>query len=536
MFKRVILIVSGLAFVTAAVVAGINLIGPGTGTPALDLPQAASAQTAVRAPAVAGAFYPSDPDELRAYLQQTLESAPPSQVAGRIFGLVAPHAGYEYCASVAAASYRAIRGRHYDSVIVVGPAHRLPVRGAAIGHWSAWETPLGTVPVDAELSAALRQAEATIGSDPAGSAALQYEHSIETQLPWLQVVLGELRFVPLLVSDDSPENCARIADAIASACADRAVLLVASTDLAHYPAYDDCVRSDRRILEAVMTMDPAVLRARDREILAEGVAELHCTMCGLGPVSIVLQAARRLGAEKATIVAQANSGDVPAGDRSHCVGYAAVVFTGPDQGEQTPAEEEKQVTESNSPANQSGGELTEAQRRELLALARETIARYVSGQPLPDLPTGPPIYAEPRAVFVTLHKHGDLRGCIGSLEPREPLAQAVRTYAIAAATEDPRFPPVTAAEVPQLHIEISVLSPLRKIASPDEIVVGKHGVVVRQGLRSGVFLPQVAVEQGWDRDTMLNYLCAHKAGLPMDAWRRGAELYVFTTEVFAEEH
>jgi AmmeMemoRadiSam system protein A len=151
------------------------------------------------------------------------------------------------------------------------------------------------------------------------------------------------------------------------------------------------------------------------------------------------------------------------------------------------------------------------------------------------LPAGDPVYELERAVFVTLHKRGQLRGCIGTLQAREPLAAAVRSSAISAATQDPRFPPVSPDELPELEIEISVLSPMRPVAGADEIEVGRHGVVVRQGMRSGVFLPQVAPEQGWDRDTMLDILCAQKAGLPADAWRRGAQLEVFTSQVFGEQ-
>jgi AmmeMemoRadiSam system protein A len=180
------------------------------------------------------------------------------------------------------------------------------------------------------------------------------------------------------------------------------------------------------------------------------------------------------------------------------------------------------------------GELNEEQQQILLKLARDTIRSYVTDRTIPDLPTGHAIFEAPRAVFVTLHKHGQLRGCIGCLEAQEPLAAAVRSSAISAATQDPRFPPVTAAELPEIEIEISVLSPLRQVASAEEITVGEHGVMVADGYRRGVFLPQVAPEQGWDRDTMLDCLCTHKAGLPRDAWRRGAELHVFTTQVFSE--
>jgi len=180
------------------------------------------------------------------------------------------------------------------------------------------------------------------------------------------------------------------------------------------------------------------------------------------------------------------------------------------------------------------GELTADQQQVLLKLARDTTEQWVTRQTLPDLPTDAPIFAEPRAVFVTLHKHGQLRGCIGTLEAREPLAAAVRSSAISAATQDPRFPPVSAPELGDVEIEVSVLSPLRKVESAEEIEVGVHGCMVAQGIRRGVFLPQVAPEQGWDCETMLDFLCAHKAGLPADAWRRGADLYVFTTQVFSE--
>lgn len=180
------------------------------------------------------------------------------------------------------------------------------------------------------------------------------------------------------------------------------------------------------------------------------------------------------------------------------------------------------------------GELNEQQQQILLRLARETIEQYVRDRSVPEVPEGDPAFTRERAVFVTLHKHGQLRGCIGSLEATEPLAEAVRSSAVSAAAQDPRFPPVSPDEFDDLEIEVSVLSPLRKVDSPEGITVGVHGVMVAEGMRKGVFLPQVAPEQGWDRDTMLNYLCAHKAGLPADAWRRGADLYVFTTQVFSE--
>lgn len=179
-------------------------------------------------------------------------------------------------------------------------------------------------------------------------------------------------------------------------------------------------------------------------------------------------------------------------------------------------------------------ELNEQQQQILLDLARETTRQHLTIGTVPDLPEGDPMFEQPRAVFVTLYKRKELRGCIGTMEAREPLAAAVRSSAISAATQDPRFPPVTADEVDDLEIEISVLSPLQQVDSAEEIVVGTHGVMVAQGIRRGVFLPHVAPEQGWDRETMLRHLCAHKAGLSAEAWRGDAELWVFTTQTFSE--
>ena len=183
----------------------------------------------------------------------------------------------------------------------------------------------------------------------------------------------------------------------------------------------------------------------------------------------------------------------------------------------------------------SEGELSTEQQLHLLELARTAINHWVSERSRlqPDQREG--IYSQQRAVFVTLRERGQLRGCIGTLEPQEALVDAVVSRAIGAATQDPRFPPVEERELPQLSVHVSVLSPVEPIGDPSEIVLGKHGVIVKHGGGSGVFLPQVAPEQGWDTETMLNRLCSGKAGLDEDAWRTGARLFVFTTQNFGDE-
>jgi AmmeMemoRadiSam system protein A len=183
----------------------------------------------------------------------------------------------------------------------------------------------------------------------------------------------------------------------------------------------------------------------------------------------------------------------------------------------------------------SASPLTPAQRAELLATARQAIRDRVAGRPATAPTTRDPVLRAPGAAFVTLTRAGALRGCIGYMQAIRPLAKAVAHCAAAAAMEDPRFPAVTAQELPDLYVEISVLSPLRPIADPHEIQVGRHGLYVSEGSAHGLLLPQVATEQRWDRETFLCQVC-RKAGLPPDAWQRGATLQMFTAEHFSDKH
>ncbi len=182
------------------------------------------------------------------------------------------------------------------------------------------------------------------------------------------------------------------------------------------------------------------------------------------------------------------------------------------------------------------GLLNDVQRKRLLKIARQALESYIKTGKAPELKEDDPVLNKELGAFVTLHKRGDLRGCIGNMIGKGPLYLTVRDMAIAASTQDHRFPKVTKDEFADIDIEISVLSPMEKIKDPSEIVMGKHGVLVRSGFRSGVFLPQVAEQMNYDREAFMNSLCAHKAGLPADAWKKGeCEIFVYTAEVFGEK-
>ena len=474
----------------------------------------AEAAPSVRAPAVMGSFYPGSPLVLRDEIETDLDAASVKAAPGELVAIIVPHAGYQYSAPVAAYAYRVARGRRYETVAVVGPSHRFPFDGVALSSIPEWLTPLGRVEIDRAASEAISKAY------PAArvlDAVHDPEHSIEVQLPFLQVVLGQFKLLPMLMSDFSDSNCQRLAQALAEWARDKPVLLVASSDMSHYPAYDDAVRVDRETLKAIETMDAAKVSATTKRLMSQGVPELSTCLCGEGPVKTVLMAAKLLGADRVQVLRYANSGDAPRGPRAGVVGYGAVAI----------------YRSKPRPAASAQQDLTPEQQQRLLSLARDALEQYVRTGRVVDVTETDPALLRPGAAFVTLRKGGELRGCIGSLEPTQRLADDVRDRAIMAAARDPRFPPVRSDELAELEVEVSVLSPLRRVASAEEVDIYKHGVMVASGTRRGVYLPQVARETGWSRETLLTHLCQEKAGLPGDAWKNGAELYVFTVQAFS---
>ena len=283
---------------------------------------------------------------------------------------------------------------------------------------------------------------------------------------------------------------------------------------------------DRKVLRAAAGLDPRAFRAANADVMSRGVAGLVTGACGEAPVLAAMAAAREMGATRGTVVSYANSGDVAVGDPGRVVGYGAVVFTNGPPGADTAA--------LDLPRDDGvPGPLDAADKRALLALARETIRRYLETGTIP-LSRGLSARARaPRGAFVTLTRDGALRGCIGRMAPDARLDRVVGAMALEAALSDPRFPPVAAAELAGLRIEISVLTPMRPVSGPGDVVVGRDGVLLSKDGRSAVFLPQVATEQGWGRDEMLDNLCL-KAGLPAGSWRSGAKLSVFQADVFRE--
>ena len=482
----------------------------------------------VRKPVVAGAFYPGDPQSLAGDIDAYLSDADVPELPGEPVALIAPHAGYVYSGPVAARAYAYLRGRSFDAVVVVAPSHRFPFRIASVFGGDGYETPLGVVPVDRALADAISGDTEGFAYEPR---AHSQEHSLEVQVPFLQRVLGEFMIVPIVMGEQTEPSTRLLAGRIANAVRSfggKRVLLVASTDLSHYHSHDEAVALDAHILDAVNDFDP--------EGLLSSLARGECEACGGGPAAAVMMAARELGAVGSSVFGYATSGDVT-GDMSQVVGYMAAVVYGSgggrtDRNGGEGSEAEDHAGDPDAPAYEG---LDPEEREALLSLARRSIEAALTGGKTPAAGMSSPALTAECGAFVTLEKRGALRGCIGYVVASKPLERTVAEMAVQAALHDPRFPPVTADELDDITLEISVMSPLVAVTDVSSIEVGRHGLVIRDGGRSGLLLPQVATDYGWDRETFLEHTCM-KDGLPPDAWKQeGVTILSFTAEVFGEE-
>ncbi len=469
----------------------------------------AHADTKIKRPNVSGQFYTAEPQALSAQIEEFLQRADVAPVDKDIDIVIAPHAGYMYSGAVAAHGFKAASRKQYATIVILAPSHYVGFDGISVGQQDGFQTPLGVVNVDQEFVKRLIAEDEKFYFDPEP---FEREHSLEVEIPFLQKTFANFKIVPVIMGQPSfalLEKFAASLNKIIGARKD--VLIVVSTDLSHYHPDIKARMMDALAIKAIISFDAkAVWEGCQRRSAME--------MCGFVPTTAALLYARQRGFTHAQMLRYANSGDVT-GDRDGVVGYTSIIIYGDPQNN-----EDKDV-------------LTPAQRKRLLDIARQTMDEYVrTGKILEFRETDPRLSREEGA-FVTIHKQGRLRGCIGNILGRGPLYQTVRDMAIAAAAKDPRFDPVQTQELKDMDIEVSVLSKPRVIQNVDEIVLGKHGVIVSQGPgHQGVFLPQVATETGWSQEEFLNQLCAQKAGLAPDAWKNPkTKIEIFTAQVFGEK-
>ena len=468
-------------------------------------------------PSLAGTWYPGSKKELESMLSKFFNNVELGKNKDIVpFGMISPHAGLVYSGPIAAYGYSLLKNGNFDTVIIMATSHRYNAGKVSIYNGDKVKSPLGTTKIDKEI------AQKLIAANPDFESILQVftggENSFETQLPFVQYQLPDAQIVPIMTATSDYSLLDDLADVLISIleATDKKIAIIASSDMAHFHPYKETVSMDQHTIDLVLSMDIDKLKQEKRKG--------KCELCGFHAVYPFMKIMKHFGADKPVMLAYMNSADIT-GDKfsSHIVGYSSIVF--PESGIQKKDEDSEQ------------GLYSKEEKKYLLDLARNSITYYLeNGKRIqPEKPVYEKL-SEERAVFVTLNKQGNLRGCIGHMHAQMPLYKAVSEMAASAAFEDPRFPKVKEKELKDIDIEISVLTPMKQITDWKQIRMGIDGVWIKKGWRSGVFLPQVATDTGWDRVTFLENLCAHKAGLPKDAYKDpNTEIYIYQVEKFSEE-
>ncbi len=451
-----------------------------------------------KAPNVAGSFYPADSKRLKSDLSDYVDSGSGnSPGSGQIIAGIAPHAGYVYSGPVAGCFYRAVEGKEYDRVVIIGPSHFEDLPGVKTMLVDCYKTPIGALDIDVDFSSAMIDG---LNFADAGLASNTKEHCLEVHLPFVKFALGDVPVVLVLTGRMDLTQVREFGKWLYNYAANS--LVIASTDMSHYYSYNKAVSMDKLAIDAV--------RRLGVKAFLQGIYSRRYEFCGYDAVAIVKDYAERRNA-KFSLLKYANSGDTT-GSKDRVVGYMAGIFS----------------IYGNKEVDMYSAE----QRKTLLKLARRSIEHYLkTGERINVEVSDPGLYKE-RGAFVTLKERGNLRGCIGHIIGDTPLCEVVANMAVEAAVGDPRFPAVKLDELPDIEIEISVLTPLKKLEDINDIKIGRDGLLLRRGHFSGLLLPQVPVEFGWNREEFLQHL-AMKAGLNPDMWK-GSELYRFSAEVFSE--
>ncbi len=479
--------------------------------------------TDVREPAVAGKFYPESAAMLKLAIEKFLHDAVPIKVKNPI-AIIVPHAGYIFSGQICADGFKQVSNQKYDVIVILGTNHTSSdFQKISLYPGDGFRTPLGVAPVEKNIISLLKKA------DPADctldKSLHESEHSIEVMVPFIQVVFPRAKIVPVIVGSADMQMCTRFGQALAKVLKNKRALIVASSDLSHYPSAADANIVDRETLAAIAKLDPAALRATVQAHMDRRISNFGTSACGEAPVMAAMAAAKSLGATHGLIVSYANSGDTSVGERSRVVGYGTVVLTAEG--------EEKNISVSAPTPAAVSAPLTSADKKVLLAFARETLSRLFLTDTVPLARNFNSTLQQPRGAFVTLRKRGELRGCIGRMIGDEPLGKIVGAMAIQAAFNDGRFHPLAADELNDIEIEISVLTPMKQVGGAADIVIGRDGVVLSKDGHHAVFLPQVAMEQGWNREELLDNLC-RKAGLETGCWKEKAQFSTFQAVVFGE--
>ena len=452
--------------------------------------------------AVSGVFYPSDKETLSSSLSEILQNAKQFPQKN-IRAIIVPHAGYIFSSDIASTAYASLH-KKYKNIFILGSSHHASFDGASIYTKGNYKTPLGDVQINQTIVSMLMKNKRIFAYHPQ---AHKQEHTIEVQLPFLQTIYGnDLRIVPILIGTSNTKTIEAISNALRPYFND-ANLFVISSDLSHFPSYEDANRIDKITLNAIERAKPLEFIQTLMKNENSHTKELATSACGWSSI-LTLMYLTQNDNYKYELLAYKNSGDTEYGDKKSVVGYSAL-----------------RVYKENQKFF-----LNEQEKKELLDIAKLTLYEVTLGntKPLIDEKAISSKLKQNLGAFVTLNKNNRLRGCIGTFEPNEPLYKVVVDMTIAAAQMDNRFTKVTADELKNIEIEISVLTPRERIHSLNEIVLGKHGIFLQKGAKSGTFLPQVATDMHWSVEEFVGYCAKDKAHIGYNGYK-DAKLYIFET-------
>ena len=481
----------------------------------------------VRPATQANRFYDGNAQRLSQEVDSFLALHRGSADSRRVAALIVPHAGYYYSGNVAASAYMALNPKQpYKRIFLLGPSHHEWLDGASVNtEADYYATPLGNVKVDRETGMALTTTDGTDLTDSEKvffyrPEAHDREHCLEVQLPFLQRRLGDVPpIVPIIISTNDFQKLSRMAETLKPYFTDEN-LFVISSDFSHYPTYEDAYEADGKTGKAIESGDVGQFIAAIEENARSGKRNLATSACGEFAI-ITLMLMLDSNYELKHLMYQ-NSGDIGDTDHSRVVGYHsfAILHNGNDGIGRT--------------RTNTDFVLSDNDKKKLKEIALNSIKDSLDGKSV-SVSISPmqeyPMLSKKCGAFVSLHKHGHLRGCIGHFGEDTPLYEIVAEMARAAAFEDPRFMPVSREELDAIDIEISVLTPMRRIQSLDEFELHRHGIYIRKGYRSGTFLPQVADEVNWTKEEFVGHCSQDKAGLGWNGWK-DAELYVYEAIVF----
>ena len=455
--------------------------------------------------AVAGSFYPQDKNELSTQVKIFFQDAKKTSKKN-VNAIIVPHAGYVFSASTAATAYKAL-SKKYKNIFLIGSSHYVNIDGASIYNVDNYKTPLGEIKINQKIVSELKNNFELFTYDV--NAHLK-EHSLEVQLPFLQTLYGnDLNIVPIIIATSNLHTIKKISKVLEPYFNDEN-LFVISTDLSHYPSYENAKIIDKKTIDAIVTNNTKVFINSINQTNAKGIKDLQTAACGWSSV-LTLMYLTQDSNYKYEVLKYRNSGDSKYGDKNKVVGYGAF-----------------RIYKDNK-----DDFLSQNEKDELLDIARLALYEATIKNKKISIDESKifPVLKKPLGAFVSLYNDSKLRGCIGRFEPNQALYSVVIDMAIASSRFDTRFKKVSKDELSKIDIEISVLTPRKRIDSIDDIILGKHGIYIQKGKKSGTYLPHVASQMHWNVEEFVKSCAIEKAGLKEEEIK-DAQLFIYEAIVF----